>query len=289
MSRKGSLFATVAGLSVLGLAAPAGAQIWPFGRDRDAAAEAPATPEAAAPAQPEGAAERRPANAEQRAQAARLDPLARAVFWAAEVRIAPTDVESHIQLARAQRELRRFEEAASSAQQALVLEPGNRIALMELGRVHIARGQAFYAIAPLEQARAAYPRDWEIVSLLGVALDQVSRGDEAREAWNQALALSPENPSVLTNMAMSLAGAGQAAEAEALLRRAVAQPGATLQMRLNLALMIGLQGRLAEAEGMLRRDLPPEMVEQNLTWLRRTSAPAAPSGSGRTWEALRGG
>ena len=289
MSRKGPAYATVLGLVALGLAAPAQAQIWPFGRDRD---EAPAnTAETTQPTTPTAPAQasRQPASAEQRAQAARLDPLARAVFWANEVTIAPTDVAAHLQLARAQRELRRFEEAATSSQQALILDPSSRDGQMELARVHIARGQAFYAIAPLEQARAAHPNDWEVASLLGVALDQVSRFDEARAAWAQALALSPENPAVLTNMAMSLAGAGQAAEAEALLRRAIARPGATLQMRVNLALMIGLQGRVAEAEAMLRRDLPPEMVEQNLSWLRRTSSTTPSPSSGRTWDALRGG
>ena len=270
MSRKGPAYATVLGLVALGLAAPAQAQIWPFGRDRD---EAPAEPaETTQPTTPTAPAQasRQPASAEQRAQAARLDPLARAVFWANEVTIAPTDVAAHLQLARAQRELRRFEEAATSSQQALILDPSSRDGQMELARVHIARGHAFYAIAPLEQARAAHPNDWEVASLLGVALDQVSRFDEARAAWAQALALSPENPAVLTNMAMSLSGA-------------------TLQMRVNLALMIGLQGRVAEAEAMLRRDLPPEMVEQNLSWLRRTSSTTPSPSSGRTWDALRGG
>ena len=287
MSPKSLVFATVAA-ATLTCALPAQAQIWPFGRDSDEAAETPArTPpaEGAAPAAPE----RRVATAEQRAQAERLDPLSRAVFWAAEVAISPNDIEAYLNLSRAQRELRRYQEAADSAQQALVVAPGDRRAMMELARAKIAQGQAFYAIAPLEQARAMEPSDWQAVSLLGVALDQVSRRDEARQAWADALTLSPENPAVLTNMALSTASDGQHAEAEALLRRAVAQPGATVQMRLNLALMIGLQGRTAEAEQILRRELPPELVEQNLNWLRRTSGPAAPAGGARTWDALRGG
>ena len=177
MSRKGPAYATVLGLVALGLAAPAQAQIWPFGRDRD---EAPAEPaETTQPTTPTAPAQasRQPASAEQRAQAARLDPLARAVFWANEVTIAPTDVAAHLQLARAQRELRRFEEAATSSQQALILDPSSRDGQMELARVHIARGQAFYAIAPLEQARAAHPNDWEVASLsLGWAARACSSG-----------------------------------------------------------------------------------------------------------------
>jgi len=126
--------------------------------------------------------------------------------------------------------------------------------------------------------------------LLGVALDQVSRRDEAQQAWREALALSPDNPSILTNMALSLAGEGQTVEAETLLRRAVTLPGSTTQMRLNLALMVGLQGRTVEAEQILRRELPPELVEQNLSWLRQTTSTTAgrTQTGGRTWDALRG-
>lgn len=288
MSPKTLAFATVAALT-LAAAAPAQAQIWPFGRDRDGAEEGRETA-AAQPVAP-AAGDRRVASAEDRARAARLDPLSRAVFWAAEVSIAPEDVDAYLHLSQAQRDLRRYPEAADSAQQALLISPNNRGALMQLARAKIAEGQAFFAIAPLEQARVMDPRDWEAVSLLGVALDQVSRRDEARQAWTEALALSPDNPSVLTNMALSMAGEGHTAEAEALLRRAVTLPGSTTQMRLNLALMVGLQGRTAEAEQILRRELPPELVEQNLTWLRRTASvtPAPTAAGGRTWDAVRGG
>ena len=57
MSRKGPAYATVLGLVALGLAAPAQAQIWPFGRDRD---EAPAEPaETTQPTTPNSAPRRR--------------------------------------------------------------------------------------------------------------------------------------------------------------------------------------------------------------------------------------
>ena len=199
-------------------------------------------------------------------------------------------MECYLNLSQAQRELRRYSEAADSAQQALLIAPNDRRALMQLARAKISEGQAFYAIAPLEHARTLDPRDWQAPSLLGVALDQVSRRDEAQQAWREALALSPDNPSILTNMALSLAGEGQTAEAETLLRRAVTLPGSTTQMRLNLALMVGLQGRTAEAEQILRRELPPELVEQNLSWLRQTTSTTGgrTQSGGRTWDALRG-
>ena len=69
------------------------------------------------------------------------------------------------------------------------------------------------------------------------------------------------------------------------MRQAVAKPGAPIAVRQNLALVVGLQGRLDEAERLARQDLPPEMVENNLAWLR--SATAAPAGAGRSWDSLK--
>src|SRR5690606_38937038 len=142
-------------------------------------------------------------------------------------------------------------------------------AMLELGRAHIARGQAFYGIAALEAARDAAPADWRPLSLLGVAYQQVRRHADAQDAWAQALRLSPENPAVLSNMGMAMVSGGDAAGAEPLLRRAAGQPGATLQVRQNLALVLGLNGRRDEAEQILRRHLPPEQADRNLQWLER--------------------
>jgi Flp pilus assembly protein TadD len=187
-----------------------------------------------------------------------------------------------------------YEQAATVGQQVLVTQPGNTEAMLEIGRAQIARGQAFYGIAPLEQARAAAPRDWRPLSLLGVAYQQVSRTADAREAWNAALVLSPDNPEVLTNAAMAEATAGNAPDAETLLRRAVAQPTATQKMRLNLAMVLGLQGKTGEAEQIIRRELPPAAAERNLQWLRRQTAAAAAGSpettalaSARTWSSLQ--
>ena len=168
--------------------------------------------------------------------------------------------------------------------------------MLEVARTHIARGQAFYGIAALEQARAAAPRDWRPLSLLGVAYQQVRRPDDAKTAWTEALRLSPDNPDVLTNAAIARMGEGDAPSAEILLRRAAAQPTATLKVRQNLALSLGLQGKTAEAEAILRRDLPPEAADANLRWLaERTAASAAvapaaaTAGAVRTWSSVQGG
>lgn len=239
---------------------------------------------------------RTPASAEERAAYGRLDPLARSVFWSREAEINPADPVAGVKLAEALRQMGQHDQAATVAQQVLVTQPQNVDAMLEIGRAHIARGQAFYGIASLEQARALAPGDWRPLSLLGVAYQQVRRPDDARAAWNEALRLSPDNAEVMNNAAMAQMTGGDPTGAETLLRRAVAQPGASLQMRLNLAMALGLQGRLPEAEQIIRRDLPPEAAERNLEWLRsqirpataETASDAASPAFVRTWSSLQG-
>lgn len=285
MSRTPVLFATVA--LMLGAATPGLAQT-------AAASAQPVAP------QPAPIAPRAPADAQARAAADRMDPLARSVFWTRELEINAADPVAGVRLAQALREMNQFDQAAQTAQAVLVTQPNNVEAMLELGRAHIARGQAFYGVAALEAARDAAPRDWRPLSLLGVAYRQVRRVEDSREAWNAALRLSPDNPVVLTNAGMALATDGDAASAEILLRRAVAQPGASLQMQLNLAMVLGLQDKIGEAEQVLRRHLPPEAADRNLAWLRQrgaqtasvpgaTPAGHAASSTARTWDSLQGG
>lgn len=240
---------------------------------------------AAAPAAP---AARAPATAEVRAAYERMAPLARSLFWTGEMEINPADPVAGPSAARALRELGRYDQAAETAGKTLVAQPNNYEALLEFGRAHIARGQAFYGIAALERARAARPDDWRPLSLLGTAYQQVRRPDDARAAWNDGLRLAPDNPDILNNVAIGYLAAGDAAAAETLLRRAAAQPGANLQVRLNLAMALGLQGKSAEAEQMLRRDLPPEQADSNIEWLRSRNGADGPSAGARTWTSLQG-
>lgn len=301
MSRRLALAATTA-IIVLGVATPSWAI---FGR-RKPAEQPPATapaqpaPTQAGGAQPGAAPAPQKANAEERAMAERLDPLARAAFWAREYDIDPRDATAGVKAAASLRAIGQPDRAVETVTKVLLIYPDNVEALLEMGRAHIQRGQPFYGIEHLKKAELLAPRDWRALSLLGVAYDQTQRTAEARAIWQRALALSPDNPAILSNLALSLAQAGDTVQAEALLRRAVTQPGATLQTRQNLALVLGLQGKTAEAEGWLRQDLPPEVATANLQWLRqassRTGATATPPRPGaaaatpaRTWESMNNG
>lgn len=240
-----------------------------------------------ATAQP-AAAPRAPASAEARAAYDRADPLSRSVFWTEQAELDPMDPVAGVKAAQAMRELGRYQEGAEMAERVLLVQPANVEAMLEVGRGHIARGQAFYGVSALERARDARPEDWRAWSLLGTAYEQVRRSQDAQAAWAQALALSPDNPDVLTNMAISAMTRGDTAGAEPLLRRAAAQPGASLKVRLNLAMALGLNGKIDEAEAMMRRDLPPDAADRNLAWLRARTGTSGVD-QARTWGSLQGG
>jgi Flp pilus assembly protein TadD len=254
---------------------------WPFSSGKpktDPASAAQTATPTSGPAQPAAA---HKATAQELAMADRLEPLARAAFWAHEVDVDPTDTHAGVELAAALRTLGRYEEAQQAAAKVLILDPKNLDAYLETARAYLGADKGFYAIDPLKRAQALAPRDWRPPSLLGIALEQSKRHDEAAAAFNQALALSPDNPAVLSNLALAYAAHGDAAQAETLLRRAVAQPTATAQERQNLALVLGLEGKLGEAERLIREDLPPDTADANLAYLK------ADADGDHSWKALQ--
>lgn len=275
MSRKPALLATVAALTLAAVPAHAGL----FGKKKSAQTDATAPASASPPAPPAPS----KASPEMRAQAERLDPIARAAFWTAEAAVDPTDVEAALKLSASLRAMGRWDEALAAAERITIQRPNDVEGLLEVARVQVGRGQGFYAIEPLRKAIAFNEKDWRPWSLLGVAYDQTSRPEDARAAWEEALKRSPDNTAVLNNLGVSLAAAGDRSGAIARLQQAAARPDATTQTRLNLALVLGLDGRTAEAERLLRDQLPPEQAEANLSWLRRASA----ASSARTWDALK--
>jgi Flp pilus assembly protein TadD len=263
MCRKLALAATALMLPLVLAASPALA----FGFGKPAAPAAPAAVSKPAPTPAQSA-----LNAADRAAAERMEPLGRAAFWASQVSADPKDAQAGLKLASALRQLGRYDEAFDAAGKVLVQQPDNVDALLEQARVAIAGNQGFYAVAPARRVQALAPKDWRGPSLLAVGLEQAGRPDEAKVAHSQALALAPENPTVLSNAAMFYAAQGDKAQAETLLRKAASEPGAGIQVRLNLAIVLGLQGKLAEAETLQRQDLPPQMVANNLAYLKAAAA-----------------
>mgnify|MGYP001548204159 CR=1 FL=1 len=238
-------------------------------------------PPAAAAPSPKAAPSTKAASAAERAAADRMEPLARATFWAGEFSKNPADAEAGVKLATAMRQLGRNEEAYSTVPQVLALQPDNIDALLESARAAIAGNQGFFAIAPAQKIAQLRPKDWRAPSLLGVAYEQTRQPELALEAHRRALALAPDNPAALCNLGMFYASQGDTAQAEALLRKAAALPGATVQVRQDLALILGLKGDLTESERLQRQDLPPDLADANMAYLKAATSPV-PVGAPRS-------
>ena len=225
---------------------------------------------------PDNSAHQRPARAtpprapdrHAREQITHQDMLTQMAFWASEYDTFPNDLEAAQRFAETLRKGGRPDRAASVAQEALQRFSNDRALTLTYGLAQIAARNPQAAVRPLTALAAADARDWRVRSALGAALDQVGRFTEARQAYQEALAIEPNDPGVLTNLGVSHLMEGDPAGAEPFLRQAMAQPNAPAQSRQNLAIAVALQGRFDEAQQLERMDLPPAQAAANLEYLR---------------------
>ncbi|HBF28875.1 tetratricopeptide repeat protein [Rhizobium sp.] len=162
----------------------------------------------------------------------------------------------------------RAPQALAVMQQVAISNPNDRQVLGAYGKAQAASGQLEQALATLTRAQTPDRPDWRLYSAQGTVFDQMSRPQDARIAYQQALQIQPNEPSVLSNMGMSYVLSGDLKTAETYLRTASQLPGADSRVRQNLALVVGLQGRFADADKIARQELSPEQAEANVAYLR---------------------
>lgn len=196
------------------------------------------------------------------------DMLTQMAFWAGEYDTFPNDIEAAQKFAEALRKGGRYDRAAQIAGEALNRFPDDRPLLTTYALAQLAQRHPQEALRPLAMVAASEPQNWRARSAMGAALDQLGRYDEARRAYQEALAISPNEPGVMTNLGVSHIMAGEAEAAEPILRQAAALPNAPPQARQNLAVALALMGRFAEADQLQRADLPAAQAASNTAYLR---------------------
>ncbi len=196
------------------------------------------------------------------------DLVQTASYWGTLYDQNPGNMEAALNYAKNLRKLGSVDKAHSILVEAIARNPGSASMRAEYGKTLLILGRTNEAVTVLEQAAKLAPANWKIQSATGIALDQSGDHSGARLYYEAALASAPNNATVLNNYGLSRALGGDLTEAEIFLRRAVETGEATPQMRQNLALVIGLQGKFDEAEQMARADLPPEIAENNVAYLR---------------------
>jgi Flp pilus assembly protein TadD len=198
----------------------------------------------------------------------RQDMLTQMAFWAGEYDTFPNDLEAAQRFSEALRKGGRADRAVTVAQEALQRFPTDRPLMLTYGLAQLAARDPQDALRPLALIAQADPHDWRVRSALGAALDQLGRFTEARQAYQEALAIQPNDAGVLTNLGVSHLMEGDPAAAEPFLRQAVALPNAPAEARQNLAISLALQGHFDEAQQLERVDLPPAQATANMTYLR---------------------
>ena len=191
----------------------------------------------------------------------------------------PNDADAALAYGKALRDTGQRSQAVAVLEQATIAHPDNKALLAGYGRALADNGNFQQAFDVLGRAHSPEDPDWRILSAQGAVLDQLGRGEEARQYYASALRIVPDEPSVLSNLALSYLLAKDLAKAEEILRRANSRPDADQRVRLNLALVLGLRGHSVEAEELARQGRPPEEAAANVAYLRRMLAKKT---SGRT-------
>lgn len=196
------------------------------------------------------------------------DYVAGAAYWGALYERDPSNAEAAAKYGSNLRQLGSYPQALMVLQRASAEHPENPAVLAEYGKLLTANGKPDQAAPILAKAGALDRSDWSIPSAEGVALDAMGRHVEAQVRYARALDLSRDNPTVLTNLGMSFALSGDLDEAETALREAVANPAAGVHARQNLSVVLALKGDFPAAERLAKADLPPDMADGNMAYLR---------------------
>jgi Flp pilus assembly protein TadD len=204
------------------------------------------------------------------------DPMSGAAYWGALYNADPNRADAALKYSTALRQLGSIDKSISILTNSVSRFPNDPALMAEYGKALTTKGRTGDALVALNRAHELEPGNWVILSAGGVAYDQFGDHEAAREKYEAALLLAPNNATVLNNLALSYALDGDLASAETHLRRASGGVQSNVQIRQNLALVMGLQGHFDEATRLARADLPPEMAENNVAYLKEmlTQAPS---------------
>lgn len=196
------------------------------------------------------------------------DYVAAAAYWGSLYDKNENDTEAALNYSKALRQIGSVTQALTVMQNAQRGASDNADVMAEYGKALAATGHPDQASAVLARAFELKPKDWTVLSAQGVTFDQLGRYKDAQTKYQAALDIVPGNPNVLTNLGLSYAIEGNLNDAESTLRKAVANPAAAASARQNLAIVLALQGKFDEATRLARADLPLNVADNNIAYLR---------------------
>jgi Flp pilus assembly protein TadD len=114
-----------------------------------------------------------------------------------------------------------YEQAAHLLEDGLKKQPDDAGIHLLLGQVYAVEGRRTESIQQFTRTIELRPNSAAAYDALGVALNRFAEFDQARKAFEQAIAIDPNLPQARVNLAMSLAQAGDAAGATQQLETAI--------------------------------------------------------------------
>jgi tetratricopeptide (TPR) repeat protein len=152
-----------------------------------------------------------------------------------------------LNLALAQHEVGRLEQAAESYRSAVALDPRLADAHFGLGKVLRARGRSVEAIAAFEQTVALKPEHHKALNFLGGCYLETARWADAERSFRAAIQLQADYMAAHNNLGMALERQGRLSEALACYDRAIELDEHCLQAVNNLANVLDRLGQQAVA------------------------------------------
>jgi Flp pilus assembly protein TadD len=155
---------------------------------------------------------------------------------------AAGDLDGNLRQAQLLRQGGSYDEALHILSQLMLAAGDDPRVSAEYGKTLAQKGRAQEATDFLRRAIELSPRDWTLYSALGVSYDQLNDANNARMAYDHALALKPGEASVLNNYALSRMLAKDTEGARLLIAQAQAAAGAAPDEKIarNIALINGL-------------------------------------------------
>ncbi len=144
-----------------------------------------------------------------------------AEHYAQALRLNPKDDLTAFNLGCLHRGVGKLAEANQSFRVALGLKPGELQYALNLAQVQLELGQSQEALAGLQTAQAQHPQNPELTLMAGRARLECGLVSEAAKVLNAALAANPEVPEGHALLALAYLGLDNAEEAEVAVRRAL--------------------------------------------------------------------
>jgi tetratricopeptide (TPR) repeat protein len=169
------------------------------------------------------------------------------------LQIAPKDPTARFDMGLVDEKLDNPREAAQFYQSTIDADPSHFGARAKLARLYLFSGAPDKALALIEPALEKRPNDPELLTIRAAGRIQKKETAEARADAERAVQLAPTNGDAAAVLAGIYSGSGESAMAITLLEQSIQRIPDTVELRLVLAQLYAQNNRASDAEALLMK------------------------------------